>query len=227
MKRLILFDTETLEQIPVLDKVKKYTLVDAKYGRLAISILSILVFATLLAGATALFTQNKIHTKELAAMQYVRDSIETKEELDELHFAIGYLYLQTEHCKPNEDTVYNFITGCNPWYPEYIMAQAVIESGLGTSDVGKNANNMFGMKYIDQSKPHRPTTQIPGVDYKGYGMYASWELSVVDRILWELSRYKHVKPSLMKYQNGFANYAETETYTNTVISVANQYKNKK
>lgn len=227
MKRLILFDTETLEQTPVLNKVKKYTILNAKHGKTFVIALSIFALAILLAGATVLFTQNKLHTRELAAMQYVQDSIETKEEIDELHYVIGLMYLQTEHGKPDEDTVYNFITSCNPWYPEYIMAQAVIESGLGTSDVGKNANNLFGMKYIDQSKPHRPTTQIPDVDYKGYGMYASWELSVLDRILWELSRYKNVKPSLQKYQKGFANYAETETYANTVISVANQYKNKK
>ena len=226
MKKLLLFDTETLNTKTILEKVGRYSIFDAKHGRKEIAVLATLLFIAVAAGLFGTLKIYNKHLKEVAALTYYNDSITTKEEVDELHYITGYLYFQTDNCKPNEDTVYNFITSCNPWYPEYIMAQAVIESGLGSSDIGKNANNMFGMKYIDQSKPHRPTTQIPGVEYKGYGVYKSWELGVVDRILWELNRYKYTKPTLQKYQDGFANYAESETYTNTVISVAKQYKNK-
>ena len=226
MKKLLLFDTETLNTKTILEKVGRYSIFDAKHGRKEIAVLAILLFVAVAVGLFGTLKIYNKHLKEIAALTHYNDSITTKEEVDELHYIAGYLYFQTDTCKPNEDTVYNFITSCNPWYPEYIMAQAVIESGLGSSDVGKNANNMFGMKYIDQSKPHRPTTQIPGVEYKGYGVYKSWELGVVDRILWELNRYKYTKPTLQRYQDGFANYAEAETYTNTVISVAKQYKNK-
>jgi hypothetical protein len=83
------------------------------------------------------------------------------------------------------------------------------------------------MKYIDQSRPYRPTTQIPGIDYKGYGVYASWELSVVDRIQWELTKYKNVKPNIETYRNGFSTYAENESYIEIVTGIANKYKNKK
>ncbi|MBR4589776.1 MAG: glucosaminidase domain-containing protein [Bacteroidaceae bacterium] len=162
--------------------------------------------------------------KEINAVQRYCDSIETASEVNELHYIIGYLYLQTKHERPNKDTVYSFIKSCNVWYPEYIMAQAIIESGAGTSDLSKKANNLFGMKYINQSRPHRPTTQIPDVSYKGYGVYKSWELSVVDRILWELSKYKYTKPTLQKYQNDLSRYAEASTYKNTVISTANKIK---
>jgi len=226
MKKLLLFDTETLNTKTILEKVGRYSIFDAKHGRKEITVLAVLLFIAVAVGISGILMLKSKHFKEVAALTHYNDSITTKEEVDELHYIAGYLYFQTDTCKPNEDTVYNFITSCNPWYPEYIMAQAVIESGLGTSDVGKNANNMFGMKYIDQSKPHRPTTQIPGVEYKGYGIYKSWELGVVDRILWELNRYKYTKPTLQRYQDGFANYAESETYINTVISVAKQYKNK-
>lgn len=226
MKRLILFDTETFEQKTVLDSVKKYTVFDAKHGRKEVSVLLTLLFAIIIAVGIFAVVAKHTYDNDISKMQYYCDSIETKEELDELHYLTGYLYLQTEHGKPNEDTVYNFITSCNPWYPEYIVAQASIESGFGTSDIGKNANNLFGMKYIDQTKPHRPTTQIPGASYKGYGVYASWELSVVDRIMWELCWYDSIKPSQQKYENNFDRYAEAEEYVDIVKALANRYKNK-
>ena len=226
MKKLLLFDTETLKTKTVLDNVGKYSVFDAKHGRKEIYILAFLLFVAVFFGIYGILKVNNHRLKEIATIINVSDSLATKNEIEELHYIAGYLSFQTEHSKPTEDTVYKFITNCNPWYPNIIMGQAIIESGCGTSAVAKNANNLFGMKAIDQSKPHRPTTQIPNTDYKGYGVYASWELSVVDRILWELHRFRNKKPSYSNYKAGFSNYAETENYIETVESIANKYKSK-
>lgn len=227
MKKLLLYDTEDLTIQTVLDKVGKYSVFDAKHGRKFLYTLAgLLVSFVILSMVVACFFAD-YHYKKIDEITAEANAIETKIAKDELHYMIGYLYLQTDTVKPNEDTVYNFIKGCNSWFPEYIMAQAIIESGCGASELAKKTNNLFGMRCIDQSKPHRLTTQIQGVDCNGYGVYKNWQLSVVDRILWELSRYKSVKPSLEKYQNGFYSYAEAENYTTTVINLANKYKKKK
>lgn len=227
MKKLLVFDTETLDTEIVVNEVKKHTLFNAKYGYILNRIISILFFMSAFMGIVGIISTHKNEKDKLVKLTALYDLRQTEIEADELHYMIGYLYLQTENNKPNKDTVYNFIIDCNSWYPEYIMAQAIIESGCGSSDIGQNANNLFGMKYIDQSKQHRPTTQIPGVNYKGYGVYKNWELSVVDRILWELSRFKYIKPSEETYKNALYSYAEAEDYVTSVTNLANKYKNKK
>ena len=127
----------------------------------------------------------------------------------------------------SDSIMWEYIQSCRSWYPEYIMAQCIIESSCGKSDLAKNANNLFGMRYIDQSKPHRPTTQIPGVNYHGYGMYRNWEQAVIDRILWERYRFSYNKPTENKYIDGLSNYAEDPDYLAKAKSLANKYKNKK
>ena len=224
MKKLLLYDTEDMTTQTVLEEVGKYSVFDAKHGRKFLYTLAGLLVSFVLLSMVVAHLFTEYHYQKIDEITAEANAIETKIAKDELHYLIGYLYLQTDTVKPNEDTVYNFIMDCNSWFPEYIMAQAVIESGCGTSELAKKANNLFGMRYIDQSKPHRPTTQIQGVNCNGYGAYKNWQLSVVDRILWEISRYKSVKPSLEKYQNGFCSYAEAENYKTTLINLANKYK---
>lgn len=226
MKNLILFDSENFNQKTVSKNIGKIATHVASHIKLYL-FLSVTVFLSVTLILSFNLGSNHRHYKSvIAEMQQYTDSALTIVEKDELCYATGLFYLENVTSKPSKDTVYNFIKSCNPWFAEYIMAQYIIESTSGTSDVAKNANNLFGMKKISEKGRHRPTTQIPGVDYNGYGMYKNWQLSVIDRILWELWRFKDKKPSETNYVNSLYRYAEAEHYVEIIKSVAKKYKNK-
>lgn len=78
--------------------------------------------------------------------------------------------------------------GFNPSNAKFIAAQARLESSDYNSNVFKNNNNMFGMKYVKQPLAVRGT-QVPtnerkagDVDYNYYAKYNSPEDSVKDLI---------------------------------------------
>ena len=119
--------------------------------------------------------------------------------------------------------VYKMCIQSGAWYPEVIMAQFIIESGSGTSNLAKKARNFYGMKYIGTKG--RPTLQIPDMNVSGYGMYLNWQHSVLDRVLWDDWVFSKTKPeSREKYLakiNGV--YAEDPNYITKVISIANEW----
>jgi hypothetical protein len=59
-------------------------------------------------------------------------------------------------------------------YPEIVLTQARLETGFYTSDIFKNGNNLFGMKY-----PKYRTTTATGT-YQGHAQYSHWIESVID-----------------------------------------------
>ena len=78
--------------------------------------------------------------------------------------------------------------GFNPSSAKFIAAQARLESSDYNSNVFKNNNNMFGMKYVKQPLAVRGT-QVPvnerqsgDVDYNYYAKYRTPEDSVKDLI---------------------------------------------
>ena len=65
-------------------------------------------------------------------------------------------------------------------FPEVVFAQALLESGNFTSNVFKEENNLFGMKYPRRRK----TTSLEEGD-TGYANYVHWTHSVYDYKLWQ------------------------------------------
>ena len=128
----------------------------------------------------------------------------------------------------DKDTVFKFICESGAWYPEVIMAQFQLESGLMTSDVGKNALNGFGMKKCGEGPRSRPNLQIRGMDYHGYGMYMNWYHSVLDRVLWDLWVFSDKPATREAYLKGLINkrYAEDPDYISKINQIANQWAEK-
>ena len=83
----------------------------------------------------------------------------------------------------DQDEIYRMCVESGAKHPEVIMAQLIIESASGTSNVYQNSNNLYGMKRV--SSKGRPTLQIPETDYCGYGKYLNWQHSILDRVLWD------------------------------------------
>ena len=67
----------------------------------------------------------------------------------------------------------------NVEHPHIVFAQMRLESGNFKSDLAKNNNNFFGMKY-----PRQRATIAQGND-RGYAYYRSWSYSVLDYAIWQ------------------------------------------
>lgn len=113
------------------------------------------------------------------------------------------------------DSVDEFIDGLCLWYPEYIKAQYRLESGNCKSVLAKDNNNLFGMMV-----PKRRMTTANKLEKKtGYAKYDNWQLSVLDRILWEIVFFDGKKPSLDDYKKSFSVFAEDEGYLKKLDSI--------
>lgn len=116
--------------------------------------------------------------------------------------------------------------------PSVVMAQAILESGWGTSDKAIKANNLFGIKAASDWKG--PTVTLSTKEYVNgkwitvdakWRKYNSWGQSIVDHAEFLKNRpryksiignkdYKSVCAELQK-----AGYATDPTYANKLISV--------
>lgn len=134
----------------------------------------------------------------------------------------AYTIINVANDDPTEDNVMEFVEICNCWYPDIIMAQYRLESKMGTSDVAKRDNNLFGMKKAWSRK----SVRCKSTDRKGYAVYNNWQLSVIDRILWEESVFKGTKPTRQEYLAKIkAIYAEDQNYISKIIKLSEDYKN--
>lgn len=119
--------------------------------------------------------------------------------------------------------VYKMCVQSGAWYPEIIMAQFILESGSGTSQVALNARNLYGMKYIGTKG--RPTLQIPHTNVGGYGMYLNWQHSVLDRVLWDDHMFNKSKPTKEQYIAKIKNtYAEDPDYMSKILRIASNWE---
>lgn len=150
-------------------------------------------------------------------------------ELDEvkrddlIHTIIGR-YVTEGHKTPLSDSaVYNLCVECGAPFPALIVAQYKLESATGTSPLAINANNLVGMKVVTGK---RPTTQIKGKDWNGYGMYHNWQLCIIDRVLLENWVFKGREfPNETEYRKWIsARYAEDENYMQKVDSIIKNLK---
>ena len=183
-------------------------------------VLVITVIATLITIAV----NNTKNRKELNKLltEYVKATSGESLAVDLNHFIDKYHDLQEDVIPTNDTVVYNFIKESGAWYPDVIMAQYVLESNHGKSDLSQKYNNCFGMKYV---KEGRYNIQVKNVQaYSEYGVYLSWKLSVIDRILWDVHSFKGVKPTKEKYlKTIYTNYAEDENYSNKIEELLNDW----
>ena len=218
-----MYDTEDLSMTLLSENVTSNTMERFRRTRKALVYLSVTFLFVVSCGGLYIHKKSVQHHEEVAELNNMLEAVCIVEMESLLHSIAGGFAIKPSNSHPNSDTVWKFIQKCKPWYPEIIMAQAQLESGCGTSEIAKKANNLFGMRTIDQNKSTRPTTQIPGMDYNGYGVYTCWEMSVIDRILWELHRNAHKKPEYRKYIDRLSVYAEAEEYLEKVERISKKY----
>jgi hypothetical protein len=162
--------------------------------------------------------------KEYKYTLYEYEQLLFKEKEQNLYTFIGeYSFLKNEKIPTNDSVVYEFIKATGCWYPDIVMAQYVIESNHGKSMLSQEYNNCFGMKYVGNKG--RRNTQLPDVKgYGDYGVYINWQLSVVDRQLWDHRVFEASKPTKDYYLNILGKiYAEDINYISKITKEAEKW----
>ncbi|MGL5575394.1 MAG: glycoside hydrolase family 73 protein [Sarcina sp.] len=120
--------------------------------------------------------------------------------------------------------------------PALTVAQAILESGWGRSDLSQQYNNLFGIKAYDWNGPKvlEPTTEynaqnIPYHIMAYFRVYPSWKDSIIDHgnFILENSRYHNMigVKSYVEQANDLVidGYATNSSYANMLIGIVNEY----
>ena len=117
----------------------------------------------------------------------------------------------------NAERVLTLLDILNMEHPHIVFAQMRLESGNFKSDLAKNNDNFFGMKY-----PRQRATVARGVD-RGYACYRSWSYSVLDYAIWQ-RRYASGLTEEEYLEMLSEKYAEDKAYVRKVKSIADSIK---
>lgn len=142
-------------------------------------------------------------------------------DIEILHKMIGQYMLEAHRAAPVSDTaVLQILDSVGAYYPEVIMAQYELESAKGKSKVFCRTNNLFGMKKAFKRETCRNTTATSN----GYAEYRNWQLSVLDRVLWDKFHWKQ-KPTKDEYLAVIEKtYAEDPYYMKKIETISKKYK---
>jgi len=91
----------------------------------------------------------------------------------------SFFYYQVRHLPFSEDLLKECIDYEGIKYRQVVLLQSQLETGNYTSDIFRNGNNLFGMRY-----PGLRPTVATGI-YKEHAQYAHWSDSVIDYALWQ------------------------------------------
>lgn len=115
------------------------------------------------------------------------------------------------------ERVLTLLDALNVEHPHIVLAQMRLESGNFKSDLAKNNDNFFGMKY-----PRQRATVAQGMD-RGYAYYRSWSYSVLDYAIWQ-RRYASGLTEEEYLEMLSEKYAEDKAYVRKVKSIADSIK---
>lgn len=192
-------------------------------------LIGICIFFAIKHISTVSSLNGKIETS-ISRITHERDScmseIAEMERCDNFSIVCAEVFCSADCEAITHDNLWKFIQECDPWYPDIIMMQAVIESGCGKSVVAKRCNNLFGMT---KPESRRLRCDINRRNKKEmYAEYQNWKTSVIDRILWEkwMFRNKKGKPTINEYLNAIEKVYNTETpgYAQNVHKQAAKYR---
>lgn len=124
------------------------------------------------------------------------------------------IYRVYPNSEVNDSILYSLLVEVGAWFPELLVKQAKLESANYRSSIYTNNYNLYGMRNVYS----RPTTQINTKN--GYGVYANWQESVIDRLLWDEQLFDSQPETEEEYLDFIsAIYAEDVDYVNKLQSI--------
>jgi flagellum-specific peptidoglycan hydrolase FlgJ len=133
--------------------------------------------------------------------------------LDTIENNIRVINLQKEKDKFSKERFIDELKNKKVKFPYIVMAQAIMESGLGKSDLFKQNNNLFGMRLARS----RMTTAAESKSNFAY--YKKWQDCVLDMAYFQASFLNDVNTEEKYLLYLGANYAESTTYVAKLKSV--------
>lgn len=116
----------------------------------------------------------------------------------------------------NEKNLRNKIKELHLKYEDVIVAQYIIESGAGISNIYKQNNNFLGLK-----EPHsRPTTSL-GTNLS-HSLFSSWEQCLIDYSMWQIMCTRGINTQEEYIQLLGEIYAEDPQYTIKINNILNK-----
>lgn len=116
----------------------------------------------------------------------------------------------------NEKNLRNEIKKLHLKYEDVIVAQYIIESGSGTSNIYKQNNNFLGLK-----EPHsRPTTSL-GTNL-GHSVFEGWTSCLIDYSLWQTMCARGINSQEEYIQLLGSIYAEDQSYIDKINKLLNK-----
>lgn len=178
-----------------------------KFKRLLLKLMMFLIFLCLIIGIYVLYNRYIQKPKVLF--------IEKKKEIrNGLIVNTDTIFIPAERSQLTKDNLDYFASEMDIKYWYNVRKQIIIESGF-SSDLLRDGNNLFGMKYPGQ----RETTAI-GEIY-GHAKYSHWVYSLYDYKIWQELKLK-LNP--LKKGESYGqwlkriNYAESDTYIQSLNS---------
>jgi hypothetical protein len=155
--------------------------------------------------------QSKILKSQQELIAKYRTELLHEELIITLEQEIGHYMLQP-NSEVNDSILYEFLKSNNVWFPDILLAQAKLESGNYSSSIYRRNNNLYGMKECSK----RQTTQTSIKN--GYGVYNNWQLSVLDRIFWDVFTFKE-QPTEDEYLEALKSYVQDSSYIAKIKSM--------
>jgi flagellum-specific peptidoglycan hydrolase FlgJ len=135
--------------------------------------------------------------------------------LDNIENEVKIVNLQKEKDKFSKERFISELKNKKVKFPYIVMAQAIMESGLGKSNLFKENHNLFGMRLARS----RMTTAAESKNNFAY--YNKWQDCVLDMAYFQASYLNGINTEEKYLLYLGANYAESPTYITKLKSVIN------
>lgn len=138
--------------------------------------------------------------------------------LDTIERKVKIINLQKERDKFSREKFVEELKNKKIKFPHIVMAQAIIESGLGRSGLFKTNNNLFGMR----EARNRMTTSAGSKNNFAY--YKKWQDGVLDMAFFQCAYLNDLNTEDKYFLYLSGNYAEAPTYVTTLKEIIQKQK---
>ena len=136
--------------------------------------------------------------------------------LDTIESKVQIINLQKERDRFSKDKFVEELKNKGVKFPHIVMAQAIIESGLGRSEIFKSNNNLFGMREAKS----RMTTCAGSKNNFAY--YKKWQDGIVDMAFFQCTYLNNIDTEDKYYLFLSAHYAESPNYSQTIKNIVSK-----